>query len=113
MPRRLANVFGNAGLDEDVKFSTLWSHSESLDELKQKKDLGVPQETIWAEMGYSPDQIAGMKETREYKMMLEKLLWEAAKFATEAGMPLEGYLVRNGFTPTDLALIGTQKLASH
>ncbi len=112
MARKLSNFFGNAGLDESVQFSTLWSHSESLDELQQKKNLGVPQETIWAEMGYSPEQIAAMKETREYKLLIEKLIWDAAISATQAGMPLEGYLLRQGFTAADLQLIGTQKLAA-
>jgi hypothetical protein len=67
MARRLANVFGGAGLDEETSFSTLWYRKRSLDELKKKKELGVPQETIWAEMGYSPEQVEQMKQSPQYQ----------------------------------------------
>jgi hypothetical protein len=111
MARKLANLYG-AKLDENVAFTTLWAHSESLDELLQKLELGVPLETIWAEMGYSPAQIKVMKTSPEYKLKIEKLLWEAAKFAVEANAPLEFYLLRNGVKPEEMANIGTQRLAA-
>jgi len=66
MARKLANLFGRANLKEGTQFSTLWQHSESLDDLKKKQELGIPQETLWAEIGYSPTQITAMKGTDEY-----------------------------------------------
>ncbi|MFZ6029962.1 MAG: phage portal protein [Chloroflexota bacterium] len=65
--RRLANVFGGSELDESLTISTLWYRKRSLDELERKKKLGVPQEVIWSEMGYSPDQIEQMKAMPEYQ----------------------------------------------
>jgi hypothetical protein len=70
LARRLANIYGQAGLDEKLGFSTLWQHSESLEELKQKRELGIPEESLWREAGYSPDQIKAMKETDEYQAKL-------------------------------------------
>ncbi len=67
MARRLENVFGIGGLDETLTFSTLWYRKRSLDELEKKKKLGVPQEMIWSEMGYSPDQIEQMKAMPQYQ----------------------------------------------
>lgn len=112
MARKLENLYGDGGLDETVNFSTLWAHRETLDELKQKKELGVPEETIWREMGYSEAQIAEMKKTDEYKLKIAKMLWDAAKVSTEAGFVLETFLRIMGFTDTQLADVGTQKLAA-
>lgn len=70
MARKLANLYGAAGLDETITIETLWRHSESLADLLIKKQLGVPQETIWSEMGYSPEQIAIMKNSDEYQAKL-------------------------------------------
>lgn len=111
MARKLSNENARTGFNETVIFSTLWAHSESLDELKQKQEMGVPDEMIWAEMGYSPAQIKNMKGSMDYRLKLEKLLWEAAKFAVDSGAPLEFYLLRNGLTAEDLTNMGTQKLA--
>lgn len=112
MARRLANTFGDAKLAEDVRVSTLWGHSDSLDELKQKQELGVPQETIWREMGYSEEQIQAMKRTDEYRLKMAKLMWEAAKFSTDAGNPLETFLRWMGWDNEMLQNMGTQKLAA-
>lgn len=70
LARRLANTYGNAGMDETVPISTLWADAETrndkalLEGLQIKAMLGVPQETIWAEMGYDAQQIETMKEQR-------------------------------------------------
>ena len=111
MARKIANLYGDAGLDEAVSFYTLWTHTESLDELVQKLTLGVPQEKIWAEMGYSQDQIKEMRNMDEFRLKNQLLLWQAAAQATQAGMPLETYLMLNGFTAEQLKNMGTQKLA--
>lgn len=113
MARKLENRYGTANLDEDVSFSTLWGHSETLDDLQNKKNLGVPQETIWMEMGYTAEQIEGMKATEEYRLSSAKMLWEAAKFATEAGVPLETFLIQSaGWDKARLSELGTQRLAA-
>lgn len=71
MARKLANLYGSAGMDEAVRFSTLWEHSESLDELMQKRTaLRIPLEQLWREAGYSEDDIAAMKQTDEYQATL-------------------------------------------
>lgn len=69
--RKLENLFGAGRLDEETPFSTLWKHSYSLEELEAKKRLGVPQEQIWKEMGYSQADIKAMKESDEYRMKQE------------------------------------------
>ena len=67
MARKLANLYGGAGLNETVRFSTAWTFRRSLDELKQKKEIGIPNEQLWLEAGYSQEQIAAMKESDEYQ----------------------------------------------
>jgi len=73
MARRLTNFFGSGNLNEEVSLSAMWLYTESLDELEKKKKLGVPQEQIWVEMGYTQDQIAVMKESPEYQSHLAAL----------------------------------------
>jgi len=52
-----------AGLEPDPQMEIVWkdtepySESQRMDALSKKRDLGVPLQTIWAEMGYSPAQI--------------------------------------------------------
>ncbi|CAD7698892.1 unnamed protein product [Ostreobium quekettii] len=73
LARKLDNTFGNDELDEDVAFIIQWEPVQSRDtederdEWRAKKELGVPLEVIWREMGYSPEEIAAMKETEEYQ----------------------------------------------
>ncbi len=71
MARKLANLWGNANLDPEVPFSALWKYSFSMDELVQKKSLGVPQEQIWKEMGYTAQEIEAMKNMDEYKLKVD------------------------------------------
>lgn len=112
MARKLDNHYGNALLDESVSFSTLWRHSLSMDDLAKKQSFGVPTETIWAELGYTQDQIAQMKMTPEYLLKMEKLLWEAAVVALDATVSLETFLERVGWDKTALKNFGTQQLAA-
>jgi hypothetical protein len=68
MARKLYNAFGPGGMDESQNISCLWADPETRNEvehltgLEAKARLGVPQETIWSEMGYGADQIAKMQE---------------------------------------------------
>jgi hypothetical protein len=70
LARRLANVFGLAGLDEDQTIAALWADPETrnekehLETLSLKAGLGVPQERLWREMGYNADEIAEMRAMR-------------------------------------------------
>ena len=111
MARRLANLYDGAAMDEEIEFVALWQTSEDMGELEQKMKFGIPLETIWAEMGYTPLQIAAMKQSPEYKMRMEKLLLEGAKAAVDASVPLETYLRRVGVDMTEIGKIGTEKLA--
>jgi hypothetical protein len=71
MARRLANVYGPGGLDEEADISCLWTDPESrnekehLEALALKAQLGVPEETLWAEMGYDAAAIDRMQEERQ------------------------------------------------
>lgn len=68
MARRIENTFGEeAELDEEITFSTIWVNNQTIEELLEKKKLGIPEETLWAEAGYSTEQISSMKKTLEYQ----------------------------------------------
>lgn len=76
--RRLANTFGTGyNMDESVTISTLWAptqtrdETEELDRAAKKQNLGIPQETIWAEIGYSKEQIDEMKAIKEAERKAE------------------------------------------
>ena len=74
MSRRQANVFGRAGMDEDSRISTQWKPPETRDDkafletLVLKSELGVPDETIWAELGYDETKVAEFKAQRAQAM---------------------------------------------
>lgn len=57
-----------SGLELDPQLEIVWkdtepySESQRMDALSKKRDLGVPLQTIWAEMGYSPAQITQLLE---------------------------------------------------
>ena len=65
--RRLSNHFGQAGLDESQRLTTLWSSRQTLEDVAAKRQLGVPEEQLWIEAGYTQEEIAAMKETDEYR----------------------------------------------
>ncbi len=96
MARALANLYGNALLDEKVEFQPIWKHDRTLEELQTKgQALNIPQEQIWAEAGYTSEQIAQMKQMPSYRVAFEQKLWEGASAATQ-NIPLEIYLQRSG-----------------
>ena len=103
MARRIANAFGNAGLDENVTIETVWKNLTTIDDLKAEQSLGVPEETIWVAMGKSPDQIAAMKQTREYKIKQEKAIWEGYAAASANGVTVEAYLKQIGMSDDEIA----------
>jgi hypothetical protein len=75
---RLANTFGTGyALDETATLSTLWDNAQTRDEDAEvlravgKKNLGIPEEVLWAELGYTQEQIDEMKATDEYQARQE------------------------------------------
>ena len=90
MARRLANTFGNAGLSEDALLEVEWKPAATRDEkehietlgLKREK-LNVPLETLWAEAGYSQEDIDAMMATEEYQARLNMQRQAAAMFGRE------------------------------
>lgn len=68
--RRLANVFGGMGMDEKQSINCEWKEAQTRNELQHlqtlllKKQLGVPDDQIWREMGYDEDKIAKFKKTK-------------------------------------------------
>jgi hypothetical protein len=68
LARRLWNAFGpGPELDESVPINCVWRDAESrnekalLETLMLKKNLGVPPEKLWSEMGYNAGEIAEMQ----------------------------------------------------
>lgn len=105
MARKYDNLYGNAGLDEEIEFQPLWKHDRTLDELQAKSQaLSIPQEQIWTEAGYTSEQIADMKKMSSYRLQFEKQLWEGAASATQ-NIPLEEYLRRCGVPEEEIAKI--------
>jgi Phage portal protein, SPP1 Gp6-like. len=105
MARKYTNLYANAGLDEEVEFQPTWRHDRTLDDLEKKSQvLGIPQEQIWAEAGYSAEQIAQMKQMPSYQLAREKSIWEGAVSATQ-NIPLEEYLKRVGVPEEEITQI--------
>lgn len=91
MARRLANTVG-AGLDEDALLEVEWTPAATRDEkehietLGMKRDkLSVPLEMLWAEAGYSQEDIDAMLATEEYQARLQMQKQAVAMF--EQGAP--------------------------
>ena len=105
MARKYANAYGGAGLDESVEFIPLWRHDVTLQELEQKKTmLGIPDEQVWTEAGYSSDKIVEMKSQQSYRIAQERAIWEGAMSATQ-NIPLDEYLKRCGLSAEEIAEI--------
>jgi len=86
MARRLQNTFGVGlpELDETITFFTVWLNNQTSEELLEKKKFGIPEEILWAEAGYSTEQIALMKKTPEYAAKIAK--WEQDALPPEQKM---------------------------
>ncbi len=102
MARRIANAFGNAGLDENVTVETVWRNITTIDELKDEQTLGIPLESLWIALGKSPEQIAMMKATEEYRIRREKAIWDGFSAAAASGVPVEVYLHRIGLSDDEI-----------
>lgn len=103
MARKLSNIYGAAGLSEDVKISPIWEHTETLEELQQKKEtLEIPIEQLWREAGYTEEQIETMKKDSSYRLKFEAALWEGAIKASQNAIPLDLYLERIGLPSEEI-----------
>jgi hypothetical protein len=67
MARKLANLYGGAGLNEDSLIETQWEPAEARDETAEierlavkAEKLGIPKRQIWKEAGYNDAQIEAM-----------------------------------------------------
>lgn len=73
MARKLANTFGNANLPEEPAFVMQWEPIQARDtkeeqeEWKVKREMGIPVQVIWQEMGYSQKEIQAMMNMPEYR----------------------------------------------
>lgn len=72
--RRLYNVFGKGGLNEDVVIDTIWKDAESRNEKEQAETLAikvtalaVPQFQAWTELGYDETQQAAFAREQKRK----------------------------------------------
>jgi len=91
MARRLANTT-NAGLNEDALLEVEWTPAATRDEKTHIETLGlkhselsVPLEMLWAEAGYSQEDIDAMMATEEYKARLNMQKQAAVMFGQERG----------------------------
>lgn len=106
MARKLSNQYGGAGLSEEIEISPIWEHTETLEELREKKEaLEIPIEQLWREAGYTEDQIDVMKKDSSYRVKFEAALWEGANTASLNGIPLELYLRRIGIPEEEITEI--------
>lgn len=68
LARRLWNTYGPGGLNEDETITCMWMDPEVRNEeqllkgLKLKRELGIPLETLWEEMGYDGEAIERIRE---------------------------------------------------
>lgn len=82
MARKIENDFGTGpDLDETITFTTIWTNNQTLEDLQAKKQLGIPEETLWAEAGYSTEQIVKMKATPEYQATMAG--WASAIYLSQ------------------------------
>ena len=71
MALKLDNTFGQGKWDLEAQISTVWDDPETrnakdhLEALAIKGTMGVPQVTLWKEMGYDANEIAAMQATDE------------------------------------------------
>lgn len=81
---------------------------------------GIPLVTSLRRKGWSTQDITQLiddmndrsLQTSEQSLRAEKLLWEAAQAAINAGVPIEVFLSNQGWTPAQLKEFGEKKLAA-
>ena len=88
---RLGSVHG-LSFDENAELETEWEPAETRDDtaemqkLEIKARLGVPQEQLWAEMGYDADEIAQMRAAKAEELQTQANLGGALLEQFERGI---------------------------
>jgi len=88
------------------------SPNEKAELITSQVAAGMPLVTAMKLNGFNDEQIQEMTLSDEYRLRIEKLLWEASEKAVAAGIPIETYLRRLGWTQQQLSNLGTQRLAA-
>jgi hypothetical protein len=104
--RRLSNVFGDTNYDETITVETLWDIPEEFDEIVERTKIGVPEETLWGEVGYTQEQIQAMKETPEYRLKFSKAFYEAYNIASQSGVSINDFARLIGIPDEMIPLLG-------
>lgn len=71
LARKIENTFYGGTLPEDIILSTQWAPTATRDEKNEReglileKELGIPEEKIWAKLGYSQWEIAEMRKLKD------------------------------------------------
>jgi len=79
------NVSAGGTVDPLWAEATSRGESEKLNDLKVKKDLGVPQEQLWVEMGYDTQTIEKMKAMKEEARDEQQRIFGTGQSGTESG----------------------------
>lgn len=103
--RAINNAFGIEQFDEDLSITTIWKNIESIDDLKEELNLGVPVETLWGRLGYSAEKIAEMKSNPSYKIQFMKAFWEAYNIAKDNGQTVDGFARMVGMSEEDITMM--------
>lgn len=87
---------------------------ERAEVVKTYTDANMPLDFAMKQNGYSDDEINQVMKSPEYKIYMEKILWEAIGAATTAmpSLPVETFLARVGWDTEKLKEFGTQRLAA-
>jgi hypothetical protein len=88
------------------------SAKERAETVKSQVDAGIPLISALTQNGFSEAQIQDVTRTEEYRLRIDTLLWTASEKAVAAGVSIETYLRRLGWSDKQLADLGTQKMAA-
>ena len=94
--RRMANAFSGANMDESQRIECQWKQRQTRNELQHlqvltlKKQLGVPDETLWREMDYNDEEIRQFKTIKLKNQQLALRQQLTATLALPPGQPTGG-----------------------
>jgi len=107
--RKLWNLYGSEPMmNEDATLDCEWQDPETRDDLgrlqeaKIKIDLGIPEEQVWAEIGYDARQIEKFKESPDYQTKDQQRKYGAIGAAVNAGISPEAALREHGMNEEDI-----------
>lgn len=107
--RRLHNIHsGDPVLDENATIETQWKDAETRDdlgrlqELKIKGEMGIPEEQLWSEMGYTKAQIEDFKNSAQHVEKRQQSRYSLLEGAARSGVGQERALADMGYTPEQI-----------